>query len=701
MNFEAVFYPKSIAIIGASRTLKSVGNDLVKNLAKQGYAGKIFPVNPQADELYGYPVYHNIQEIPENIDLALIAVPAKFVPQVLTEAADKGAKGAIIISAGFKEMGNATLEQEVAKICREREIALIGPNCLGVINPEIHMNASFAGIMPSFGNIAFISQSGALCSSVLDYAKEFNLGFSKFLSIGNKALVDEIELLNYFAEDPQTKVIAMYVEQLEDADRFIETAKKLAHLSTPKPIIILKSGRTSEGAAAIASHTGSLAGGDTAYQALFAQSGVIRANTIRELFEFIDIFSHNPLKKVNNVAIVTNAGGPGVITTDETTTNGLQLAKISDATQAKLQAFLPAAANVKNPIDILGDAKADRYKNTLDVLCGDPDVDAVMVLLTPQTTTEVEETAKVLVEFKHHCDKPVVTSFMGKETVDSSIRLLERAGVSTTSFPELGIRGLAAMSKFIEFSQRADEQPFACEDIDVSFTKGMIETALENHATHLPEAEALEVFEQYHLPTLQRLELYTPADAMKAAEYFTSPVALKIISPDIIHKSDAGGVMLNVEPKDIALQFAALKERVHANVPTAKLDGVLAVEMAPKGGIELIVGAKKVPGLGTMVMVGLGGIYVEVFKDISFAFAPFSREEAQRMVDGLNIASILKGTRGQSGYDIESLIEVICRISSLVTHHLSVTELDINPLLILPKGQGTKVLDGRMMIAKV
>lgn len=698
MNFDAVFYPKSIAVIGASRTLKSVGNDLVKNLVKQGYTGKIYPVNPQADEIYGLPVYHSVKEVPESIDLALVAVPAKFVSQVISEAADKGAKGAIVISAGFKEMGNAALEQELADICRKKDIALIGPNCLGVINPEIHMNASFAGIMPNFGNIAFISQSGALCSSVLDYAKEFNLGFSKFLSIGNKALVDEIELLKYFAADPQTKVIAMYVEQLENANAFIEMATTIARSDNPKPIIILKSGRTSEGAAAIASHTGSLAGGDTAYQALFAQSGVIRANTIRELFEFIDIFSHNPLRPVGNVAIVTNAGGPGVITTDETTSNGLHLAKMSDETQTKLKAFLPVAANVKNPIDILGDAKADRYQSTLDVLCADPAVDAVMVLLTPQTTTEVEETAKVLVEFKHHCDKPVVVSFMGKETVDSSIRLMERAGLSTTAFPELGIRGLAAMGKFFEFSGRPIETGFLFTDLDRQGTSDILSAAKSKKTVNLPEATALKIFEQYQLPTLQRLELYSAADAIKATEYFTAPVALKIISPDIIHKSDAGGVMLNVAPTDIAEQYDVLLKRVHERVPDAKLLGALAVEMAPQGGLELIVGAKQVPGLGTMLMVGLGGVYVEVFKDINFGFTPISEEEAQRMIEKLNIFSILQGTRGHAGYDIKHLKEVMGRISCLVTEHPEITELDINPLLILPTGQGVKVLDGRIMI---
>jgi acetate---CoA ligase (ADP-forming) len=695
MNFHALFYPKSIAVIGASRTLGSVGNDLVKNLVQQGYTGKIYPVNPSADEVYKLPVYHTIADIPESFELALIAVPAKFVPTVMREAVAKGAKAAIVISAGFKEVGNQDLEDELAQICRSNDIALIGPNCLGVINPELHMNASFAGIMPAFGNIAFLSQSGALCSCVLDYAQEYDLGFSKFLSIGNKACIDEVQLLEYLSNDPQTKVIALYVEQLENAQRFIEIAHKVTRGTQPKPIIILKSGRSQEGAAAIASHTGSLAGGDAAYNALFAQSGVIRANTIRELFEFIDVFSHNPLRKVENVAIVTNAGGPGVITTDEIILNGLKLAKISDETQSRLQEFLPAAANVKNPIDILGDGKADRYFKTLEIVCSDPGVDSVMVLLTPQTMTEVEGTAKALIGFRQMCDKPIVASFMGKESVDHAVRLLEKGQVSTTSFPELGVRGLAAMQSFIDKNGRGIEHPFAYP----SLTTKVASTILKDlqSGQNLPEAVALHVLEQYKLPTLLRKELHNLEEATVAARSFSGKIALKIMSPDIIHKSDAGGVMLNVNPEDLATSYTKLLERVHARVPTARLEGALAVEMAPQGGIELIVGAKKVPGLGTMVMVGLGGIYVEVFKDIRFGYSPVSKEFVQDMISSLHIFPILQGTRGQIGYDVDSLVDVIGRISTLVTDHPAISELDINPLLVLPKGQGTKVLDARIM----
>jgi acetyltransferase len=698
MSYTSLFYPESIAVIGASRTPKSVGNDLVKNLVEQGYTGKIYPINPQADELYGLKVYHTLAETPEAVELAVIAIPAKFVPQALNEAADHGAKAAIVISAGFKEIGNADLEDEVARICEERDIALIGPNCLGVINPEIGMNASFAGIMPKAGPIAFISQSGALCSSILDFAREFNLGFSKFLSIGNKAVIDEVKLLEYLNEDPQTKVIAMYVEQLEDAERFIKAVHQVNKNPNPKPVLILKSGRTEAGASAIASHTGSLAGGDAAYEALFAQAGVIRPNTVRELFEYIDVFAHNPLHNVQNVTIVTNAGGPGVITTDEVIKSGLSLTEIDETTQQKLRTFLPEAANVHNPIDILGDAKADRYKQTLEILIEDKKTDAIMVLLTPQTMTEIPETADILIDIKQRTSKPLVACFMGKLTVRESRNKMEAAGVSTTSFPELGVRGLALMGKFMASTELVDTSSYSLAPAKSAELDAIFESVRANSQSALLESQALTVCDAYQLPTLKRRELLSLEEAQQAQEYFTSPVALKIVSPEILHKSDVGGVMLNVEPQNIATAYQELLKRVHANVPTANLKGALAVEMAPKDGLEMIIGAKRVPSLGAMVMIGLGGVYVEVFKDIEFAFTPFSPDYARSIVNKLKSSAILHGTRGHQGYDVEAIVDILGKMSQLMTDYPHIAELDINPLLVLPKGQGAKVLDARILL---
>ncbi len=698
LDFRALFYPNSIAIIGASTKEKSVGNDVVKNLVAQGYQGKIYPVNPKAETIYNLPMFADIEDVPGEIDLVVVAIPAAFVPKALQKAKKKGAKGAIVISAGFKEVGNSELENLLATVCTENEIALIGPNCLGVINPEISMNASFAGIMPRTGNVAFISQSGALCTSILDYARSFNLGFSKFMSIGNKTLIDESTLLEYFASDPKTKVIAMYAEELHDAPRFIEVCKKVTQGENPKPIFILKSGRTSAGAAAIASHTGSLSGGDAAYEALFAQSGVIRVNTIREMIEFLLIFSQNELQDVKNVAVVTNAGGPGVIATDEIVRSGLTLANLSDHTKDKLKSFLPPAASVKNPVDILGDAKADRYQQTLRVLCDDEHSDAALVMLTPQSMTQPIETAQALVEFKKGCHKPVVASFMGQQTVQEAISVLEENSISTTAFPELAARGLGALHRFSSWSRQKSQTPFTPFECQQGKAKNILDSALASNKKHLPEAEALQVLESYGFPTLKRMELRNPKDVNKAQTYFQSEVALKIISPDIVHKSDAEGVSLFVSPSDIETKYVELLERVHTNVPTAKLEGVLAVEMAPKDGIEMILGCNTIPGLGKMLLVGLGGIYVEVFADVSCGYAPISQDYAKKMVEKLHSFAILQGVRGQSGYDISGIYDVIGRLSQLVTDNPQIQELDINPLLVLPNGQGVRVLDARILL---
>ncbi len=698
MQFNSLFYPKSIAVIGASTKEKSVGNDVVKNLVTQGFAGKIFPVNPKAQTLYGLPMYPSLDAINESIDLAVIAIPAAVVPEAIAQAADKGATAAIIISAGFKEVGNLALEESVIETCKEHNVTLIGPNCLGVINPEISMNASFAGIMPEFGNVAFASQSGALCTSVLDYAREAHLGFSKFMSIGNKACVDESTLLEYFASDPQTKVIAMYVEQLTDAPRFIDVCKRVTQGENPKPIFMLKSGRTSAGAAAIASHTGSLSGGDSAYDALFAQSGVIRANTIRELIEFLVIFSQNPLKDVHSVTIVTNAGGPGVIATDEVIKSGLKVSPLTEKTQKALQSFLPAAASTKNPVDILGDAKADRYQQTLKVISDSPETEAVLVILTPQSMTEPEETAQALVTYKQQSSIPVVASFMGQQTVASAVQILEEAKISTTAFPELAARGLGALHHFVEWSAQPASHPFTSDVSHTSKVQDVLSAAANQGLDHLSEVDSLSILSEYGLPLLQSQELFTLEDAEHAATQFTHPVALKIISPDILHKSDVGGVLLSVNPDKIPEMYQTLLERVQRNVPNAKLTGVLAVEMAPANGVELIVGGNTVEGLGKTVLVGLGGIYVEVFKDISLGFAPLSQEFSLQMIQRLSSFALLNGARGQAKFDVDAVCQSLGKISALLIDHPEIKELDINPLLVLPKGEGVRVLDARILL---
>jgi acetyl coenzyme A synthetase (ADP forming)-like protein len=698
MNFSALFYPQSIAVVGASRTPKTVGNDVVKNLLTQGYEGKVYPVNPKADELLGQKVYHSLADIPENIDLVIIAIPAAFVAQAIEEAAAKGAQAAIVISAGFKETGNWELEQQLREVCLKHNIALIGPNCLGVINPEINMNASFACQQPKAGNVAFISQSGALCTAVIDYAKDMGLGFSKFMSIGNKACIDELALIRYFAQDPHTDVIAMYAEQLENAPEFIKVAQELAHSQKPKPIIILKSGRTEAGASAIASHTGSLSGGDAAYEALFAQSGIIRANCIRELFDYAQILARNPLNPGERVAVITNAGGPGVLTTDEIIAHNLKMAELSSETKNKLREFLPPAASVSNPVDVLGDAKADRYEQALQLVLADDNVDSVIILLTPQSMTEIEATASAIIRLRYTTQKPIVVSFMGKETVRPGVDLLRKADVTNTEFPEPAVCALSAFSHFAAWSGRKTEEPLAYGDVDKAKVAQIFATAKAAGQTSFPEAQAVEIMKAYGLPVLESAIARSPEEATQIAERFGGKLAMKIVSPDILHKSDVGGVVLDFTVEEAGEKYESMLKTVAGHLPEAKLEGALLMQMAPKDGIEVILGVNKNPGLGTLLMFGLGGIYVEILKDVSFAFAPVTRADALRMITGLRSSKIFAGARGQAPRDIDALVESIGRLSQLVMDFPEIVELDINPLLSLAQGQGAKVLDARVVI---
>jgi acetyl coenzyme A synthetase (ADP forming)-like protein len=632
MNADAIFYPKSIAIIGASTREKTVGNDVVKNLATQGYQGKIFPINPNADELYGLKVFHDISEIADEIDLAVVAIPAKFVPQVLEVAATKGCKAAIVISAGFKEAGHPEIEEELRKVCRKNNISLVGPNCLGALNPEISMNASFAAHMPQPGSIAFMSQSGALCTSVIDYARDMEIGFSKFISIGNKADVDELQLIEYLAKDEKTKAILIYAEELKNGPQFIELAKKVTRGENAKPIIILKSGKTEAGSKAIASHTGSLAGGDKAYQALFAQAGVLRAESISQLFDYAQIFANNDLKNVKNAAIITNAGGPGVLTTDEVADSGLNLAHYKEETTEKLKANLPPAASAHNPVDVLGDAMSDRYELALNALGEDASVDGVIVLLTPQSMTQIEETAQKVIDFKKKYNKPVVVSFMGEESVVKGRKLLQKEKVATTTFPEPAAKSLAAFGRFYTWSQKSEETPFSFNDIDKAKVAQIFANAKKEGKTSFPEAQAMEIMRSYNFPLLKSAQASTVDEAEKIAQEYDCLLAMKIVSPDILHKSDVGGVMLNITKENIRQKYEQMMETVAKAKPDANLQGVLLMEMAPTTGTEFILGANKAGSLGTAIMFGLGGIYVEVFKDVTFGIAPITKDDAQRMV---------------------------------------------------------------------
>ena len=694
MNFDAIFYPKSIAVIGASSREKTVGNDVVKNLVRQGYIGKIYPINPKIEELYGLKVYGGIEQIEDTVELLVLAIPAKFVAEEIKKASKKGAKAAIVISAGFKEAGNLELEKELAQVCNDLNITLVGPNCLGVINAEVQMNASFASLMPPVGNVAFMSQSGALCTAVLDYAKDLGIGFSKFISIGNKAALSELDLIKYLHADKKTKVISVYAESLDNAPEFIKVLRQLNRGKNPKPIIVLKSGKTKAGASAIASHTGSLSSGDSAYRALFAQAGIIRANSISELFDLVQVFSMNEMQKIHKVALITNAGGPGVLTTDAVIENNLEMAKLTPGTVSRLRAFLPASASTHNPVDILGDAVGAVYKQTIDVLVTDKTTDAIILLLTPQSMTEPVETAQAIVEMRRSNKKPIVVSLMGKKLVADGLEILRKNKVATTAFPEPAATSLAKFAKFSNWSKRPNEEFLSFNDVDKVSVAKIFAKAKSKRQTSFSEAEAIEIMRAYKFPLLKSAVAKNATEALKIMQEFKYEVAMKIVSPDILHKSDVGGVSLGVTVDTVASEYELMIKRVKKNQPKAKIEGVLLMEMAQKG-TELILGINK-NSLGTMLMFGLGGIYVEVFKDVNFAFTPLTREDALNMINALHVSKLLDGVRGEKAVDKESIVEAIGRLSQLVNDFPEIMELDINPLLA--NQNGVKVLDARIVI---
>ena len=696
-NLDFVFKPSSVAIVGASTKPGSVGNDIVKNLS-QGFAGSVYPVNPKAEELYGLKCYPSLTAINVKVDLMVIVVPAAIVPTVLEEGGALGIKGAIIISAGFKEAGNFDLEKSVQDICLKYDIALIGPNCLGVINPSLKLNASFAAFTPSAGNVAFISQSGALCTAILDCATSMGIGFSKFISVGNKAVLDEAAILDYLERDDDTDVVAMYAEQLAEPERLMAKIKEMSHDAKPTPVVVLKSGKTSAGAGASASHTGALAGNDAAYAALFRQSGIIRANTSEELFDYIKVFSTNKVKSAARLAIITNAGGPGVLAIDATVQNGLTVATLSEKTKEVLKAALPSEANIHNPIDVLGDAKADRFQAAIEAALSDENVDAAVIILTPQSMTEVEATAQVIIAARDKFQKPITAAFMGEELVVPGLVTLKNNKIAAYSYPESAIKSLSALETFYQDTQSEIEEVPELNDVDKEAVAKIFADTRANGIHSFPEASALAILEAYKLPVLVSRVARNREEAETIAKEIGKIMVLKIVSPDILHKSDAGGIMLHVAPEEAGAKFDEMMARVATNKPEAKLTGVLLVEMITDPGIELILGSVQDPSLGDAIMLGLGGIYVEIIKDVVFGLNPLTRSDVRRMIDSLKSKKVLEGARGTKPSDKEAIIDCVLRLAKLLKDFPEIKEMDINPLFVLEAGRGAKVLDARIVI---
>ena len=699
---EPLFSPASIAIVGATNRPNSVGQAVMRNLIQGEFQGVLYPVHPKLKSIYGVKAYPTLTAIPDSIDLAVIIVKPEVVPDLLEEAKGKGVKGAVIITAGFKEIGGqgAALEDRIKKIAARNNIRLVGPNCLGIINTNknVRMNASFARLMPRPGNIGFISQSGALCTSVLDYAEGRKIGFSKFISFGNKADVNEIDLLRYLGDDPETKVICMYLEDLSAGQEFIRVASDISW-NKGKPILAVKSGTSSEGAKAAASHTGSLVGSDSAYDAIFLQSGIQRVEGINELFHYAMAFSRQPLPKGRRIAIVTNAGGPGIMATDAAIRHGLKLAAFTDETTAALKASLPPTANIHNPVDVIGDATHERYESALKTVMQDPNVDGAIVLLTPQAMTDILETAQIVPNVAKQTDKPILCSFMGIVDVSEGVAHLESHGIPNYVFPESASRTMAAMVRFGERLNVGNRVPadYAVQRDKVS---RLIDAKLNgNLSCYLPEREATELLGYYGLPLLNSRLVSGSTQIAAAMGAMRAPVAMKIVSKDIVHKVDAGGVKLNITDTEQAQrafeEIVANGLRFNAD---ARIDGVLMQEMAGKG-VEVIIGCARDPKFGPIVMFGLGGTLVEALKDVTFRLAPMYVASAENMIRSIKTFNILQGVRGNPPSDLAAIRECILRVSALVADHPEIGELDINPLIVYPEGQGAVVADCRIMLA--
>jgi acetyltransferase len=688
------FSPSGVAIIGASTNPRKLSFGILENLKSYGFQGGIYPVNPKAEEILGFNCYPDIAGVPDPVDLAVVVLPAPMTPDVLRACGERGIKAVIIISGGFREIGanGARLEEECLQIAQSYQMRLIGPNCVGTVDLHTGLDTTFIKGLPDSGSIGFLSQSGAVCGGVVDYIADKHIGFSHIASLGNELDVDESDMIAYFGDHPNVRVIAAYVEGIQDGQKFIRIASQV---SKQKPIVLLKAGKTSAGAQAVSSHTGSLAGAYSAYQAAFEQAGVIEVDDLPSLFDVAWALSCQPLPKGKKVAIITNSGGPAALASDSLAANRFELADISKEKQVVLSQKLNPAAQVANPIDMLGGADAEEFAHGLSTLSDDPGVDVFLPILVPQSLVNPADIARAIVENTRGLDKTVLACMVGEQSLKEARAILHSNQVPMAVFPETPGKILGAMDWYRKWQTKdqADTFKFSGEYRTVA---AQYLSGLETHV--LGEAETRPLLAAYGLDLIPGRTAENAEQAVAIADEMGYPVAVKVISPQVLHKSDLGGIALGLESgKAVEDALENMQRNIIGAVPDAEIKGYLVEKMAPKG-LEVIVGMRRDPTFGPLMMFGLGGIYVELFKDVGFGVAPLSYSQSQDMIEKTKAGRLLKGFRGSPVYDLDAVIDAIGRLSQIALDFPEISEMEINPLLVLPEGEGAKVLDARIIL---
>lgn len=696
---KSLLEPKSVAIIGAGEREGSLGKTLVANMLAAKFQGKIFPINPKYKTILGLPAFPSLLDVSEPIDLAVIATPAATVSSVVKECVAKNIPTTIVISAGFKEVGQEglKLEQEVLAIAKTGKMRILGPNCLGCMNPHIGLNATFAAGCALKGNIAFISQSGALCTAVLDWSLERALGFSAFVSLGSMSDIGWGDLIDYLGKDPKTDAIVMYMESIGDSKKFLKAASEVA---LKKPICVIKAGKTQAAAKAAASHTGSLAGSDDVFSFVMHQIGVMRLETIDEIFEVALVLAKQPKPLGNNLTIVTNAGGPGVLAVDAGVQSGATLTKLNDQAIQSLSGVLPSSWSHDNPIDVLGDADAKRYVEAISIAIEEPTTNGLLVILTPQDMTESTETAKALVERMKNFKKPILASWMGGRSVAEGKEILKAAGVPCFDYPDNAAHGFGLLAAHQAYIKEIVHPQGKVEGLSLQQRKEVdkqLSDAVQSNTTILSESVSKEIIHAAGIPVVRNLLAHSPTDAVKAAEKIGYPVVLKLHSSTITHKTDVGGVRLNIQNAEGVLKaYEEIEKSVTLAAGKGAFEGVAVQQMVRMKGVEVIFGSSVDPQWGPVILFGAGGELVEVYQDRSLGLPPLSYSYALRMIEETKIFHVLKGARGRSPVDISKLAHLLVRFASFIESSKEIVECDINPLLV--SSEGFIALDARIVL---